>query len=887
MAGGGDFLAKIKLALEGKEQVVSGLAQTQQAVQQLTKTRVTTIFDKQGLATGKQIEETFTKLTPKTKVATSMMNDFHKALARVMIVAPVWMAFRMTLQQTFALIADGLRTWEEFDRALIKSKAVVHDATGNISGDMVQLEDTIRKFAITSGMSLTDLSTAFYKFGKVGINFQDALSGGIAAAKLAKATFGDTSTIANGLAKAYKLLGNNIDTSLSPMERQESLAGKIYYLWKNNAFETNEFTTSLTNFIPVARMANFTTDQSIALLAALSSGGVEASRGGTLLRTSIGKLVENLGKLAPALGLSVNPELESTFDILMRVLTAMSQLSKTTGVPIEAMKAIKDIFGGQIRGGQIVPALIALLPELKRDLVDLGKDPLKYVQVLNDGFKEVTNTVSGQLDILKELRKQLGEAFVKGVTGSGDFEHALTTINELMKDGIIIAGELGKALFIMTHPFIAAKNDAEEYGKELDTLRTRIKNALAGNLPVEETIATISLIQTRFGKAIDTKKLTDSLREVAIQQTIQAKIHKTTADEAAKASAAQERTLDAQKRGISDLTIEQQDRIELSKEELKYATMQQAGISQTGIAYQKISDLINILVDRHNKLNKSNTDSVKLVDAEEIKTAAIAENYDKILSLLPELKTKQGEESKEIIKLVQRVSDYTKQRVTDTEKLINQQLQLLKIQGASNSQLVDAELALKALSYGEDAVRNSLEAQLKIEQEITKEKLNQVEVSNETLALYKVAKTEGATIARQIGAFLTGGMDYNQLKQMPRVLEAFKKYFPARAEAMEAAQYFGIPFRGEKGLGGGPYYGAPGAEIPTPEIEAARTIQGFRKRAGAMPTEINGLTINVTAQLGEEKGKKEIAAKIQLDIAEAIRTDPSVKAAIEERIEEY
>ena len=46
MAISKDYLAVIKLLLQGKEQVVSGLNQTKKAAQSLGKTKITTGFDK-------------------------------------------------------------------------------------------------------------------------------------------------------------------------------------------------------------------------------------------------------------------------------------------------------------------------------------------------------------------------------------------------------------------------------------------------------------------------------------------------------------------------------------------------------------------------------------------------------------------------------------------------------------------------------------------------------------------------------------------------------------------------------------------------------------------------------------------------------------------------
>ena len=104
MAFGGEFLAKIKLALEGKDQVITGLQQTQQATQQLAKTKITTIFDKEGIVTGKKIEETFSKIKDTTQKTTPIMEQFGMAMKRALIVAPVWIIMRGVIQGTFSAL---------------------------------------------------------------------------------------------------------------------------------------------------------------------------------------------------------------------------------------------------------------------------------------------------------------------------------------------------------------------------------------------------------------------------------------------------------------------------------------------------------------------------------------------------------------------------------------------------------------------------------------------------------------------------------------------------------------------------------------------------------------------------------------------------------------
>ena len=643
MAQSGDFLARIKLALEGKQAVVSGLAETQRAAQGLAKTKITTIFDKEGLATGKQIEETFTGVGKAAGKSFQQMGDFEKALSRVLIVAPVWMVARAAIQAVTQTISEGFQVWVSFDQQLIKSKAVIHDYAGTTDQAMGQLEGTIRDFSKESGIALDQLASSFYRFGTVGIAFSDALSGAIASAKLAKATLGDVDTISRSLAMTYRLLGDTIDKSLSPMQKQESLAGKIFHLWKTNAFEANEFASSLNNFASQANMANFTTDQAmgqlegtirdfskqsgialdqlassfyrfgtvgiafsdalsgaiasaklakatlgdvdtisralamtyrllgdtidesltpmqtqeslagkilhlwrtnafeanefagslqnfastanianftadqtVALLSALGTAGVQGARGGTLLKTAIQKLVDNLDDLAPKLGIAVNPELENTFDVFMRVLETINKLSQTKGIPAEALASIKDIFGG-VRGGQVVSALNALLPELKKNLEDLGRDPQEFIKGLDNRFKEVTDTVSGQLEIFKRMKELVGESFVKGVVGAQDFKESLKEINTTMEGMALLSAEIGNFINFWSNPIKSVKKDFKVSNEEAELFGKRVEDAQAGLLSFSDTVETITLLSKKWGEDTYTKDIIKRIQNTATE----------------------------------------------------------------------------------------------------------------------------------------------------------------------------------------------------------------------------------------------------------------------------------------------------------------------------------------------------------------------------------
>lgn len=124
MAQSGDFLVRIKEVLEGKDAVVKGLQETQQVAQKISKTKITTTFDKEGLPTGKKIEQTLTNIGDEAKKAKPGVNDLMKALSRAAIVAPVWLALRSVMMATIRTIQEQAQFLIDLETAMTRIKIV-------------------------------------------------------------------------------------------------------------------------------------------------------------------------------------------------------------------------------------------------------------------------------------------------------------------------------------------------------------------------------------------------------------------------------------------------------------------------------------------------------------------------------------------------------------------------------------------------------------------------------------------------------------------------------------------------------------------------------------------------------------------------------------------
>jgi TP901 family phage tail tape measure protein len=195
MATGGDFLAKIRLVLEGKNQAVSGLHETQKAAQQLAKTKITSIFDKDNALTGKKIEETFSKITDTTKKASPLMEQFGMAMRRALIVAPVWMILRGAMMAVSNTISSQVKFLIDLETAMTRIK-IVGKGTET---EYKNLQNALIGLAYTYGTTASEAADAALIFAQQG------------------RTIKETVELTRAAMLASKILGTDIKTAVDDM----------------------------------------------------------------------------------------------------------------------------------------------------------------------------------------------------------------------------------------------------------------------------------------------------------------------------------------------------------------------------------------------------------------------------------------------------------------------------------------------------------------------------------------------------------------------------------------------------------------------------------------------------------------------------------------------
>lgn len=377
-------------------------------------------------------------------------NDFVRALRRVIIVVPIWMTFRAVIRGVQTAIRDTVEYVKDMDKALARAKATITDSSINMAQFGEVIRNVARALAVQTGKSIGEVIEIFYRLSTAGIDAKTSLGGMEGVLKTSVAIMGDTESTAKVLAQTYNLLGKNIQDDIPEFKKIELIGAVIARLWQDNQFELNEFNSSLERAGSALSQFGVDARTSIALLATLHQQGIKGSRAGTLLQQVFLRLGKNTKVLRDELGILIKDNAPiDWFELLTQVMDRVNELGTQTP---QAVKALLEVFN--IRGGQGFRALLQDMNKFRDNLQKSHEDAGALFNNLDKLQDIQLNTVGAQMDIFRNMRKEIGYAFVTGITGTRDFVSGLKIVNAWMKEiainTAIVSNELrewGEATF--------------------------------------------------------------------------------------------------------------------------------------------------------------------------------------------------------------------------------------------------------------------------------------------------------------------------------------------------------------------------------------------------------------------------------------------------------
>ena len=384
-------------------------------------------------------------------VTRSFGDNLKTLLKRAVLTIPVWFALRQGIATVFRTIKDGLATIAEFDRAMQKLNRNLSATSPGY--DFSGLQDQIEEFSIKSGRSVTEVTNAIQKFATVGFTLEESLAGGIGSLKLAVNLFGEGEETAKAFARSLRVLTNNLGSTEEKQLAIKNALALTDKLWQTNAFEITELNQDLEKFAGTANIANLSINDTLAVLATLSTGG-QAKRAGRLLRTTLLSALADIQGISQQLQLSFDPSTQGTTEFILALVDRLSELKTVDEVPADLAESLGELFGA--RRTEIIASLVSLKNVLRENLA-LRPD----LEAFDETFNKQTETISGLTDRYKNLNKLIGKAFTEGLVGGDkyinllrkvvgaqeDVERSAEAMGYTIKNALIAGGIIGVGAF--------------------------------------------------------------------------------------------------------------------------------------------------------------------------------------------------------------------------------------------------------------------------------------------------------------------------------------------------------------------------------------------------------------------------------------------------------
>lgn len=808
MAGfSGDFLAKIKLALEGKEKVVSGLQETQQAAQRLSKTKVTTVFDKEGLATGKQIEETFTKIPTAAKKASTGMGDFTKALRRAAIVAPVWMVLRSVMMSTMRLISEQVKFLTDLEDAMARIR-IVGKGTEQ---EFENLRTTLVSLGMAYGVIASAATKAAVIFSQQGKSVSEVI-------KLTRTAMigsqvlgaGVEDTVEN-ITAAMKAFGISAENSISIIDKLINVERQFAVTSKNLA-DAIKVVGSTANQMGISMDA--LVGDVTAVIEVTRKTGSEAARGLQFiyarLLTTGAQVVQQVAKVPIHLDEQgkATTALTNTYrtvtDVLDDVAARWDSLTNKEKLSIAQSVASK----------RQLTVFMALMQNYDASL-KARITSLSAAGEAERAFGLIQDTLSFKLKALTSTWNNLTIA----IGDTTAFKGAIDGITKLI---FTLAVLIDKSQLARKK----IQDISEERQKETDKMVSqrqsiidliRLRNQYLEKPPTEKNTEMLNRINEAIKNVrknsnisinIDAKdaidrlsKEIDNIKKGSIKEQVDLKIDADTTklnteiDDIKKYLA--ERApfhvpfLNPIKKAKEDLIKKEKELNDLQDSRKKKIDEEIAKYEAEKTAKEAQKQLTEFDVNQLDELLSSDIERIQMAEKLNFAKKSGALTNEQLLDLEIKLLDKsleQLEPYEKKVKLAELEAKRTESVINDLERKLSINKSIVKLTGENESALIKEEMALKAMMYGEDYIKNSMEDRLRLAEALVREEEELEKASSRIVDLHKISLKYGKQTAQEVAQYLGGAKKFEELSAP--ALTALKRQAPSDFARGKAEAYF-------------------------------------------------------------------------------------------------
>ena len=431
------------------------------------------------------MERTISKTRKEIGVTGKTTKDFGDILGnltrRALITIPVWLLLRSVFLGLIRTVGDVIRANVQLEEQMARIRTVMQGTSQEIDRDMVTIKSTIIDVAVKSRASLRDLAEGFYFLKTSNLDTRQALEAFIPAVNLAIGTGNDLKETTRALAGVYNTMGKAITETMNDTEAFNRIADVLAFTYATQDVQLSELISSYEKFAPFVSGLDDSFVDIVTTLGFLNTRLLRAGRAGRLTGRAILQLSKNADKLASILGITFDPNEPINFVNVIKQVN--NALNTSSKLTERQSRAIQEIFA--TRGAVPIRLLLESFDEWNEALELASNNAEGFAQIM----REIRmGTVSAQVDRMKNILAVLGNEFITGATGGQSFAQSLNIINEELEGLKAPARAVGDAI-----GFFSAK--LGEFSVVLDELAKKdISKILLFSLIVRDAKPLINVI---------------------------------------------------------------------------------------------------------------------------------------------------------------------------------------------------------------------------------------------------------------------------------------------------------------------------------------------------------------------------------------------------------
>jgi len=371
----------------------------------------------------REISKTRKTMGVTTKTTQSFGTVIGNLTKRALLTIPVWLLLRSVFMGLIRTVGDVIRSNLQLEEQMARIRTVMHGTSQEIDRDMILVKSAILDMAVKSRISLKDLAEGFYFLRTSNLSTKQALDAFTPAVNLAIGTGNSLKETTRALAGIFNTMGKSITETMTDAEAFTRIADVLAFTYATQDVQLSELIASYSKFAPYVSGLDDSFVDVVTTLGFLNTRLLKAGRAGRLTGRAIVQLSKNAGKLAEIFGITFDSTKPINFVQTLKQIH--SAMNTGTKLTEKQSRAIQQVFA--TRGAISIQLLLDSFKEWNEALEFAGENAEGFAKRMEEIRM---GTVTAQAERFKNILAVLGNEFMTGITGGQGFVETLRIIND-------------------------------------------------------------------------------------------------------------------------------------------------------------------------------------------------------------------------------------------------------------------------------------------------------------------------------------------------------------------------------------------------------------------------------------------------------------------------